>query len=360
MRKKVIIHSMNLKHMDSMIEYYNNHHLKGKFKLVTIETNNSNRLIQKIKKLYYMYIGKYDAVVSDYQTRLLEKGKTISIAMGHGTAIKKYPSDAELLDKRNLRLCKTYKAANYFITTSERQNKLEFRNEILEIESKNEYLSLGLPKNDYYFDSVKVNKTNKVIREELGFLPNNYVLLYAPTWRNYKIDNNYFSESNLMKLNELLQKKDAYMIYRPHVLGGTIDRNLLKSSQYDRILDCQDLNIDVFQSLCISNAIITDYSSIAIEYLPLNRPIIFYLFDQEEYDKNRGIEFNYYDESISPGPVVKTIDELLDVCKDTINNESNSTYWRNRRNICLKNHYKYPDGKSAERIWSLILSKINY
>lgn len=358
MRKKVIVHSMNLKNMESFIKYYKKHGLEKKIKLIKIESKNPCGIILKLKKFYYMYLTKYDAIVSDYPTRLLEKSTKISIAMGHGTAIKKFPSDEELKDEKKLALCKSIKKADYYLTTSERQNHLEFRNEILDKESKNTYLPLGLPKNDYYFDDKKVNKVNYEVRQKLGFHPEDFIVLYAPTWRDYKINRNALNKEDLIKLDRLLGQRAGYMIYRPHKLGGTIDEKLLDSLKLNRIINLGNLNIDTFQSLCIANALISDYSSIAIEFLPLNRPIIFYLFDEEEYVAKRGINFDYNDENISPGLVVKNSNELLSAFKKLLDNEFNNFYWKTRRSICLSNHYTYPDGKASERIWNLILSHL--
>ncbi|OOE14445.1 CDP-glycerol glycerophosphotransferase family protein [Fictibacillus arsenicus] len=275
--------------------------------------------------------------------------------MGHGTAIKKFPSDAELENEKYLRLFRAVKSANYFITTSERQNELEFRNPILDKDSKNVYLPLGLPKNDYYFNLYKVNKVNLEARETLGVLPSDYLILYAPTFRDYSLKESPISKEVLIKINQLLSGNNAYMLYRPHKLGGTINEDLVNRLNLDRILLTKRYQLDTFSSLCVSNALITDYSSIGIEFLPLNRPIISFVFDEEEYKEKRGIEIDFNDESLSPGLVVRDSDQLIKSLSLLFKQEYDNDYWVNRRNECLNNHYTFPDGKASERIWKLIL-----
>jgi CDP-glycerol glycerophosphotransferase (TagB/SpsB family) len=357
-KQTVLIHSMNMNNMIPFINYYKNNGLDKKFKLITIDSSDLT-LKTKLKKIYSLLFKDYYAVVSDYPTRLLEHRKGLSIAMGHGTAIKKFPSDQELLNKKTLRLCKTVKLADYYITTSERQNSLEFRNPLLDPISKNKYLPLGLPKNDYYFSSQSVSKVNNNIRKKIGISLNDYIILYAPTFREAELTSTPLSEKELYSINKLLQTNNAFMMYRPHILGGTIDVQILKKLNLSRIILLNKYNLTSHQSLCIADALISDYSSITLEYLPLNRPIISYIFDEEEYKKIRGLDFNFYDKTISPGVIVKDEKELFNSLEMLLKGEFNKKEWSNKRSECLGIHYKYPDGKSSERIWRLIEENIS-
>lgn len=358
MKKKIILHSVNIRNMDAMVDYFKKKNFKKTYKLILIESNQKNKLLQKIKKLYYFYFSGYDAIVSDYPTILLSKGKRIKIAMGHGTSIKKFPSDEELRNKTKLNLAKNVKCADYYITTSERQNSLEYRNEILEKDSKNKYVSLGLPKNDYYFNKEKVKETNIRIRRKLNISEKDYVIQYAPTWRDYNSGNVAFNDVQLQNIDELLKRHNAYMIYRPHPLGGTLKTDIIEELKLERIFSEKQIAIDTFESLCISDALISDYSSISIQYLPLNRPILLFLYDQEEYAFKRGIEFDFADESINPGTVAINYYQLYNVFLELFEGEFNNDSWKNRRENCLRKHYTYPDGNASERIWKLILENI--
>ncbi|MCM3150870.1 CDP-glycerol glycerophosphotransferase family protein [Priestia megaterium] len=358
MKKSVLVHSMNMKNMLPFIEYYERNALSNSVRLVLIESNNQKKIVTKLKKLYYTHFKTCDGIISDYPTRLLERRSKISIAMGHGTAIKKFPSDEELKNEYALKLFQAVKSADYFLTTSERQNELEFRNPLLDKDSKNQYLPLGLPKNDYYFDVAKVEQTYKLQRKQNKFSQDDFVILYAPTFRDYETSESVFNESDLKLINDLLKEQNAFMIYRPHPLGGTIDEELLVKLNLERIIPSRSLALDAYQSLCISDALISDYSSICIEYLPLNKPIISFIFDEKEYCQKRGLEFDFEDENIGPGIVVKEKDNFTSVLTSLLRGDFDNTYWTERRNRCLETHYTYPDGNSSERIWKLILKSL--
>ncbi|MED3865140.1 CDP-glycerol glycerophosphotransferase family protein [Priestia megaterium] len=358
MKKSVLVHSMNMKNMLPFIEYYERNALNNSVRLVLIESNNQKKIVTKLKKLYYTHFKTCDGIISDYPTRLLERRSKISIAMGHGTAIKKFPSDEELKNEYALKLFQAVKSADYFLTTSERQNELEFRNPVLDKDSKNQYLPLGLPKNDYYFDAAKVEQTYKLQRKQHKFSQKDFVILYAPTFRDYETSESVFDENDLQRINNLLKEQNAFMIYRPHPLGGTIDEELLVKLNLERIIPSKSLALDAYQSLCISDALISDYSSICIEYLPLNKPIISFIFDEKEYCQKRGLEFDFEDENIGPGIVVKEKDNFTSVLTSLLRGDFDNTYWTERRNRCLETHYTYPDGNSSERIWKLILKSL--
>ena len=59
-----------------------------------------------------------------------------------------------------------------------------------------------------------------------------------------------------------------------------------------------------------SKALITDYSSIYIDYLLLDKPLLFYCYDYEHYLENdREMYFDY--ENVTPGNKAKNFDELF-------------------------------------------------
>lgn len=66
----------------------------------------------------------------------------------------------------------------------------------------------------------------------------------------------------------------------------------------------------------IFDILITDYSSIYIDYLLLDRPLIFLPYDKEQYLKGRGMNFEY--DKVTPGAKPdsqqKFIDAIAEIC----------------------------------------------
>jgi CDP-glycerol glycerophosphotransferase len=72
---------------------------------------------------------------------------------------------------------------------------------------------------------------------------------------------------------------------------------------------------DITPVLLLADAMITDYSSVMFDYSLLQRPMVFFTYDWEEYVNNsRGTYFDLSEQA--PGPVVRTAEELFDVLTD--------------------------------------------
>jgi CDP-glycerol glycerophosphotransferase len=76
---------------------------------------------------------------------------------------------------------------------------------------------------------------------------------------------------------------------------------------------------DLQELMLISDYLITDYSSIVFDYACLRRPIFFYLYDYEEYQKKRAHFYFALEEDALPGPYCKTTQEIINYLKDMEN-----------------------------------------
>lgn len=209
-------------------------------------------------------------------------------------------------------------------------------------------LEIGYPRNDFL-----TNYSTDIIysvKEKLGLEKcNKKIILYAPTWR----DNQHDSESGYVYNNPVdfsfLQNQlgDEYVIlFRAHYLvADNFDFGEYEGFVYD-VSKFDDIN----QLYIISDLLITDYSSVFFDYAILERPMLFYMYDMEEYrDEMRGF---YLDVSSLPGPILKTEEELVEAIakvrfgpgEDKKIRAFNKTY--NTRN----------DGRAAERLADMIIN----
>lgn len=111
-----------------------------------------------------------------------------------------------------------------------------------------------------------------------------------------------------------------------------------------RFIDVSCYN-DVNDLYLIANALITDYSSVFFDYAILNRPIFFYMYDRELYEKDvRGFYIDI-DHDL-PGPIFYDSHSLADALKsqDTVSHKG----FNDRFN-------PYEDGYSADRVIAKIL-----
>ena len=148
------------------------------------------------------------------------------------------------------------------------------------------------------------------------------IILYAPTFRDNQHESGtgyvYRTEVDFDKLQEALS--DEYIIlFRPHYFVA----NQFDFTKYRGfIYDVSDID-DVKELYIISDLLITDYSSVFFDYAILKRPILFYMYDLEEYaDDIRGF---YLDLKELPGPIIQNEEDLIRVIK-TGNPDASLTY----------------------------------
>ena len=71
---------------------------------------------------------------------------------------------------------------------------------------------------------------------------------------------------------------------------------------------------DANDILTVTDLLITDYSSIIFDYSLLNKPMLFYAYDLEEYLYDRNFYYEY--ESFVPGPIARTNEEIIRLIQD--------------------------------------------
>ena len=198
----------------------------------------------------------------------------------------------------------------------------------------------GYPRNDILINHTK--ELDNHIKKKLGIKKDYEVLLYAPTFRDYKYKPP-LTETFLKKLEKYLLEEKKIFLYKPHPFTENVDL-----SQYKNIIAIER-NVDILDLLIIADVLITDYSSVFYDYLLTMRPIIFFAEDLERYTNVRDFYYDY--ESFIPGPLVRSGDELINILK-------NSAKWdsklREKRKKIRDKFNKYHDGRATERIINLL------
>lgn len=251
--------------------------------------------------------AKYWIMNSNVRPFLKPRKEQVYVQTWHGTPLKKIGLD---VPSSELDYSKEGKKFSYMISPSKYCSEkyisafgLKGREDIV--------LETGYPRNDalFTFDQAKVNS----ILRELDIPRNKKLILYAPTFRDNKHSeiSGYENATGLdfEKLKE--QIGDEYIIlFRAHYfVAKNMDFEKLDGFVID-VSNYEDVN-DIY---IVSDLLITDYSSVFFDYANLKRPIIFYMYDYEEY-KSNARDF-YLDQSELPGPIAKTQSELVKAIED--------------------------------------------
>ena len=288
------------------------------------------------------------------------KKKTFKVNLWHGMIVKKIGYASNLMMKRMLidnesrtflkRIKDTligsvdYNEYDFLPCTSENMiepMKKTFNNNNIHV--------VGQSRDDYFFKNL--NKSTILKQNNLEFASGKKIVSYLPTFRDVrKNDRTYILFQKNRDLLSKLESHDIILMQKNHSYRGPrLNKNnnmyILESS-----ISTQDI-------LFLSDILITDYSSSFIDYLHLNRPIIFYPYDIDEYVKyDRELYFDYGDPIIFPGPKVKNENELFNnimvFCK-------NSDNYLKQRETSKKYFHKYSDGKSSQRTFLKISETVS-
>lgn len=149
------------------------------------------------------------------------------------------------------------------------------------------------------------------------------LILYAPTFReNMQTKLFPFPNFNIYLLNNELQKIKATVLISMHQSEANVQLEELSNIKFLKLPS----GTDTAEILNQFDLLITDYSSIFIDFLILEKPIVFLPYDYKEYTKLRGFNFDY--NSVTPGPKPSTIDNFIFEIKKLLEDDS---YYLNER-----------------------------
>lgn len=181
--------------------------------------------------------------------------------------------------------------------------------------SERRIMAYGTPRTDVYFDKNFVSSQREELLKIFPEIGDRKIILYAPTFRGNSPTAAY-NENPLdyEKLKAALGDEYALVMklhpFTAKKFGLTEDE---KEKYVDFIFDGSK-NLKIETALCAADILIADYSSLIFEYALLNKPMLFYAYDLEEYEHDRSFYFDY--KSFVPGKIVINNDEIIKAIQD--------------------------------------------
>ncbi len=264
--------------------------------------------------------------------------ETLVVQLWHAPgAFKKFGGSVENASMLKLISDKT----DYLIITSTYNES--FYSEAFQID-KSKIKPLGLPRADYYFEKHDIDRLRNDFNEKYGINPDKKIILYTPTFRENKEYNNVFNYLDLNEFNNKLSDEYVLVLRLHPKIKKFYSDDIAVNGDY---IDCSDYKNEQ-ELLLLSDILITDYSSIMIEFGLLNKPIIFFAYDLDNYLSNeRGFYLDYKKDL--PGPVVHTTEELIDVICEGIDTSKLKSF--------TENQFNQIDGGASARVVDFVLKE---
>lgn len=301
-----------------------------------------------IKKDYYNVIGKYFTSDCYIPQKYHIDQRFIYFSHGCGGL------------KKTVGLTNIPDYVDYIIMQSESYAPIQAEQFSLSFPNKR-IVYLGFPTDDtmHNADGREIKKvTNKVYRK---------TIIWMPTFRKGggvgRNDSNkeqplgiplLNSLTEYTQLNNRLKENDSLLIIKIHPMQDLSNLKIKSMSNITVLTgdDVKNKNIDNYRLLPCTDAMISDYSGVAYEYLKLDKPIAYVLEDMKDYKLGFVVEdIN----SLLAGPKIYRFEDLLGFVDDVV---SGNDKYENKRHQVRDFIYKYCDGNSCQRIADFMGLKI--
>ena len=206
-------------------------------------------------------------------------------------------------------------------------------------------LNLGQARNDCLFFKGRNEISDRY--------KNMKIILYAPTHRNEgKKRMDLHELLDLKSINDFCKKNNAVLLIKKHYYH--YNDPVICENEFSNIKELTYENPETQELLRATDILISDYSSIYIDFLLLNRPVLFYSYDLEEYMSVDRQFYLDYNQNNFPGKFCKNTQELLAELTRLFGGDDRFVSLRNK----MKNYYFSPEnqGTVAEKQVQKILT----
>ncbi|MGG3459879.1 Teichoic acid glycerol-phosphate transferase [Bacillus licheniformis] len=330
------------------------------FHHVWVINDNSDPMVEELKKNYqnvsftsvdsnhylkYLATSKYLINDTSFPFYFVKRDEQIYINTWHGTPLKTLGLDIKnrgMSTHKNIQ--RNLLHSDYLISPNQfTYEKLLKSHDIYEIYA-GKVADIGYPRTD-----LTLETNGEEVRKTLNIPLDKKVILYAPTWRGTVGKENDTSQVLLDEVMDIQKSMgdDYIVLLKSHYFTF----EYFKINKLDHL--CVPNWYDTNKLLAAVDMLITDYSSIFFDFLPLKRPVLFYMIDHKEYEAERGF---YLDIDNLPGPVCENLNELIDKLQnvDILKKEFSEQYDKYLKEFCYND-----DGQASKRLVDMIFKKQN-
>jgi CDP-glycerol glycerophosphotransferase (TagB/SpsB family) len=219
-----------------------------------------------------------------------------------------------------------------------------------------EFAPLGYPRNDVMFHEASgdelINVDTDLLREaKAAREAGRKVILYTPTFRD-SAGTPWLQRMDLPALAKWCESKGYLLIVKLHPIENANWEDTRAKLPGVRLAHPTS---DIYPFLRHTDLLITDYSSLALDYLLLDRPVIFCWPDLKDYQGQCRAMLPDFESRVA-GERVTNAEELRRALEKTLGGDDP---WREKRQALARQLFDHRDGGSADRVARLILEQVD-
>ncbi len=199
-------------------------------------------------------------------------------------------------------------------------------------------LPLGSPRTDILLGRHDIHSLREKFDVSHPECRGKKLILYAPTFRDAP-------EYDGKLLKNIDADEFSRRLGADYSLLVKLHPQLNSGAGIEDTTDVTAEDIGMLTQIC--ECVITDYSSVCMDFSLLLKPCIFFAFDLEEYEKERSFYFDY--KTYVPAPPVRTFTEVIDEIENPRTDKSELCRFRDF-------NFDYIDCESRQRIFDAVIS----
>lgn len=206
---------------------------------------------------------------------------------------------------------------------------------------------LGEPRSDRLFtgsEAERITASRATFATHLGDLGNSRIVLYAPTWRNGEPDPGIPSEREWQQIEDFCEQHNCLLVVRPHRLG--IGDYTYTSSRV-RLLPASE-QMESMPLLWGSSVLVTDYSSMLVDYSVTGQPLVLLAPDLEHYRATRGMYIDYAE--LAGDGWYRNWTEVIGRLHSLFGDPGQLAAAQAHSRVLAERFHRYTDGHSADRV----------
>ncbi|MBR6452470.1 MAG: CDP-glycerol glycerophosphotransferase family protein [Lachnospiraceae bacterium] len=289
-----------------------------------------------------------------------QSGGAVKVNLWHGSGNKqinhdnihdkvRHPKNAWEKWKTWLRRLSDEKPTDYILSTSEAMKPVFASAFAVPL---SHMIVDGYPRNDVLFDEKEHRIRNLLTPKEAQLLKlleeqkkaGRTILAYMPTFRDS--EKKFFDVMDVKAFGEFLEKENLLFVAKIHIKSKL--RKEFEACNSDHIV-IADPDIDAYTFFAKTDMLITDYSSVYTDYMLLDKPVIAFQYDREDYERDSRectIDQDEYMPEVKAVNMQELMDAILLLKKEDPRKEKRL---RSRERM-----FKYVDGCASKRLCEYI------
>lgn len=203
---------------------------------------------------------------------------------------------------------------------------------------ENQVVATGIPRTDLFFDKNLIDQKTEELFEKYPILKEKKVIMFAPTFRGNGQRTAHYP-FDVLDWDQLYKELSDEYVFILKLHPFVTNKPNIPIEYQEFFLDFTEYR-EINDLLFISDILVTDYSSTCFEFALLQRPMMFFAFDLEEYISSR--DFYYPYESFVPGPILRNSEELIHKIK-------NEEFEMDKLKSFTNEFFDHLDGQSSKR-----------